>query len=184
MPPKPKPVPAWRRYATRGPEVIAEFGGPVVTAVWGTIRTATNWLVDLVKRATILTLQAILLVVILGAWILTVRSSLRLALETANGHVRARALLPASLAYRTRDYRWLAWAAGQMTSLREGVAALSITRCGAEKGEASSETRLDDRVVVFIERARLFVSTTPEGFACVLVVVTHVPFLLLMAMAN
>ncbi|MGB5035867.1 MAG: hypothetical protein WBQ66_04625, partial [Blastocatellia bacterium] len=184
LPPKPKPVPAWRRYATRGPEVIAEFGGPVVTAVWGTIRTATNWLVDLVKRATILTLQAILLVVILGAWILTVRSSLRLALETAIGHVRARALLPASLAYRTRDYRWLAWAAGQMTSLREGVAALSITRCGAEKGEASSETRLDDRVVVFIERARLFVSTTPEGFACVLVVVTHVPFLLLMAMAN
>ncbi|MBK6427231.1 MAG: hypothetical protein IPF82_13835 [Blastocatellia bacterium] len=183
LPPKAKPVPAWRRYATRGPEVIAEFGGPVVTAVWGTIRTATNWLVDLVKRATILTLQAILLVVILGAWILTVRSSLRLALETANGHVRARALLPASLAYRTRDYRWLAWAAGQMTSLREGVAALSITRCGAEKGEASSETRLDDRVVVFIERARLFVSTTPEGFACVLVVVTHVPFLLLMAMA-
>ena len=121
---------------------------------------------------------------ILGAWIFAARSSFRLALETADGHVRARALLPASLAYRPRDYRWLAWATGRMTSLREGVSALSITQCGAENGEAFSEPRLDDRVVVFIERARLFMSTTPEGFACVLVVVTQVPFLLLMAMAN
>lgn len=183
LPPKPKPVPAWRRYATRGPEVIAELGGPVVTVVWGTIRTATSWLVDLVKRATIYTLQAILLVMILGAWIFAARSSFRLALETADGHRRARALLPASLAYRTRDYRWLAWAAGRMTSLREGVSALSITRCGAENGDTCSEPRLDDRVVLFIERARLFMSTTPEGLACVLVVVTHVPILVLLAMA-
>lgn len=163
--------------------MIAEFGGPVVTVVWGTIRTATSWLVDLVRRATIYTLQAILLVLILGAWIFAARSSFRLALETADGYRRARALLPASLAYRTRDYRWLAWAAGRMTSLREGVSALSITRCGAEKGEACSEPRLDDRVVLIIERARLFMSTTPEGLACLLVVVTHVPILVLMAMA-
>ena len=32
----------------------------------------------------------------------------------------------------------------------------TLVGCGAEKGENSGELRLDDRVVLFIERARLF----------------------------
>lgn len=184
MPPKPKPVPAWRHYAKRVPEVIAEFGGPVVTAVWGTVRTAANWAFDLLKRAAILLLQAILLVTILAAWIAAVRSSFRLALDATNGHKPARALLPASSAYRPREHSWLVWAAGRLSSLRrEGPSGLSIAGPSSTINTTAGEPRLDDRLVLFIERARLFLSTTPEGLAFTLVVVTHVPILLFLAMA-
>lgn len=182
-PPKPKPVPLWRHYAKRVPEVIAEFGGPVVAAVWGTVRTAASWIGDLAKRAAILALQAVLLTVILGAWIAAVRSSYRLARDAANGQKRAKALLPPTSEYRPWEQRWLAWAADRITSYRHGVPALSITGTGAGRAEASGERRLDDRVVLFIERARLFAFTTPEGLACVLVVVTHVPIFVLLALA-
>jgi outer membrane protein assembly factor BamD (BamD/ComL family) len=184
LPPKPKPVPLWRHYAKRVPEVIAEFGGPVVTAVTGSVRTATSWLVDLVKRATILAIQAILLAVIIGAWISAVRSSLKLALDATNGQWRARALLPASSSFRPREYAWLTWAGARLASLRrDDRSPLSIAGPGATNDTAPAEARLDDRVILLIERARLFVSSTPEGLALVLVVVTHLPILLFLAMA-
>lgn len=184
LPPKPRPVPLWRHYAKRVPEVIAEFGGPVVTAVTGSVRTATSWLVDLVKRATILAIQAILLAVIIGAWISAIRSSLKLALDATNGQWRARALLPASSSFRPREYVWLTWAGARLASLkRDDRSPLSIAGPGSTNDTAPAEARLDDRVILLIERARLFVSSTPEGLALVLVVVTHLPILLFLAMA-
>lgn len=183
-PPKPKPVPLWRHYNKRVPEVIAEIAGPPVEAVWSWVCGVTTWTIAIVKRAAVLGLQAILIATILVAWIAAVRSSLRLALETAKGHVRSRALLPASLAYRPRDHAWMEWASQRVKALRTRLndTGLSIVQTKAPERELCDEPRLDDRLVVFIERARVFLGTTPEGLALHLVVVTHLPILLLVAM--
>lgn len=183
LPAKPKPVPAWRHYAKRVPEVVVEFGGPIVDRVSSWIRSGARWTADVVTRAAILTVKALLLLTILGAWIAGIRSSFKLATEAVGGYARARALLPASSAYRPRDHAWLAWAAERVGFLRQGVSGLSIVGAGALKGAETAEPRLDDRLVLLIERTRLFVATKPEGLALVLVVVTHVPLLLFVAMA-
>lgn len=184
LPPKPKPVPAWRHYAKRVPEVVVEFGGPIVDSVSSWIRSGARWTGDVLMRGAILTVKALLLLTILGAWIAGVRSSLKLATEAVGGYARARALLPASSSYRPRDHAWLAWAADRVERLRRnGAPPLSIAGPAATTNECLSGPWLDDRLVLFIERTRLFVATKPEGLALVLVVVTHLPILLFLAMA-